>query len=265
MAQVQQRRQRRKRLARRAVLSLLAGLVLAVLVAVVPPAMVSGWPNASFTRPGPVAHFIDADEIASPRTRDDPGRDVLARQWRLAGLVEQSWVFAGGIYQRQHRLRLEREFEQTRRVLERVRQQLRESGATVPPPRPAAPPPPPTTCLHDRTSGSRATLARLPDTSTILVRAGWPLRAAEGFTHEHGRSNLPAFTIAGRRLVVPTGPIWLGLAANTVVYALPILVLWAGPGLVRGAIRRRRGRCERCGYELAGLDRCPECGDFRVP
>lgn len=261
-ARVQQRRRRRGRLIRRAALSLVVGLVLAVVVVVVPSAVATGWPDAAFTEPASLAFFIDADEMAVARTHADPGRDVLARQTRLRGLVEQSWVIEGGIYMRQRALEIEKYLELVRLESERLRQEMVELGSTVPPPPPSAPVPPPATSVHERTSASRAMLARLPDTSTTIVRSGWPLRAAEGITHEQGRSNLASVTIAGRRFVAPTRPLWLGLAANAVVYALPVLALWTAPGLLRGALRRRRGWCAGCGYELAGLDRCPECGDF---
>ena len=51
-------------------------------------------------------------------------------------------------------------------------------------------------------------------------------------------------------LVVPLWP-WPIVAIGVALYA---------HGLVRGA--RMRGRCERCGYDLRGLesDKCPECG-----
>lgn len=65
-----------------------------------------------------------------------------------------------------------------------------------------------------------------------------------------------------RRL--PLRPVWPGFAVNTVVFAGAAWVLVVAPlAVVRGAVRaRRRGRgeCEGCGYALAGLEKCPECG-----
>lgn len=61
-----------------------------------------------------------------------------------------------------------------------------------------------------------------------------------------------------RRL--PLRPIWSGFAINTLFYAcLSWLVLFA-PFAVRRHLRGRRGACGRCGYDLANLDACPECG-----
>ena len=52
--------------------------------------------------------------------------------------------------------------------------------------------------------------------------------------------------------------------AATVQIALGVVALIAlvEPDAVAARLRRRRGRCPRCGYSLRGLTepRCPECG-----
>ncbi|MEQ9097115.1 MAG: hypothetical protein RIE32_12725 [Phycisphaerales bacterium] len=58
-------------------------------------------------------------------------------------------------------------------------------------------------------------------------------------------------------------PIWPGFLLNTLLYALLLFVPARIPRAVRRALRRRRGRCIRCGYDRSGLDpdaACPECG-----
>ncbi len=59
---------------------------------------------------------------------------------------------------------------------------------------------------------------------------------------------------------LPATPVWPGLALNTLFYAawwsLPLVV---APALLRWR-RDRRGGCTKCGYDLAGLSVCPECG-----
>lgn len=59
---------------------------------------------------------------------------------------------------------------------------------------------------------------------------------------------------------LPLMPVWPGFAINTLLYAAVAAALLAGPGKLRRALRRRRGQCTRCGYDLAGLAQCPECG-----
>ncbi len=64
-------------------------------------------------------------------------------------------------------------------------------------------------------------------------------------------------------VTLPYRPLWGAFAANTGVYAAAWWVLLVAPGEVRRALRRRRGRCASCGYDLSGLPggtTCPECG-----
>lgn len=53
-------------------------------------------------------------------------------------------------------------------------------------------------------------------------------------------------------------------AANTGCYAGVLALGWVGFGGVRHGWRTARGRCARCGYTVAGLEICPECGRKRV-
>lgn len=59
---------------------------------------------------------------------------------------------------------------------------------------------------------------------------------------------------------LPFLPRWPGAAVNTLVFTG---AWFTGPAVLRtlrGALRRRRGLCPRCGYPAAGLAACPECG-----
>jgi hypothetical protein len=59
---------------------------------------------------------------------------------------------------------------------------------------------------------------------------------------------------------LPLRPLWGGFVLNALVYGCVTASLHAaGVGWVRHR-RRRAGRCARCGYDVAGLERCPECG-----
>lgn len=64
---------------------------------------------------------------------------------------------------------------------------------------------------------------------------------------------------------LPLQPIWLGFAANTLIYSVAFaLFFWTGARIVLLTpwCRHRRGLCRRCAYDLRfEFDRgCPECG-----
>lgn len=69
-----------------------------------------------------------------------------------------------------------------------------------------------------------------------------------------------------RPLAIPTGVNWPLFAANTGAHASGwwiLLATWTG---AKRALRRRRGLCGRCAYDLRGLQPgavCPECGTTR--
>ena len=50
--------------------------------------------------------------------------------------------------------------------------------------------------------------------------------------------------------------------SGTRFYAAPLLVASRGLLALRGLIRRKRGLCVACGYDLRGAEHeaCPECG-----
>ncbi len=87
---------------------------------------------------------------------------------------------------------------------------------------------------------------------TVLDRAislGGPPRGEESF------EPLPQ--------LLPYGVIWHGFAINTIFYAAILWLLTLGPFTARRIIRRKRGRCIKCGYDLRGTsggEVCPECG-----
>jgi hypothetical protein len=97
--------------------------------------------------------------------------------------------------------------------------------------------------------------------NSILEAKGWQFAVVFEGSHNWGYGL--------HMLVLPVEPIWPGFAINTVFYAAVLWVLIAGPGAVRRLVRRRRGRCTRCGYDLRGQVAasgfngkivCPECG-----
>ncbi len=92
-----------------------------------------------------------------------------------------------------------------------------------------------------------------------LVRCGWPLavlESAEVFADEtpYARPD------PNRPAAIPYRIEPLGLAISATMYASALWTLWAVPLAFRRWRRLRRGSCLTCGYELADLARCPECG-----
>ncbi len=71
----------------------------------------------------------------------------------------------------------------------------------------------------------------------------------------------PSWHLARHR-ALPLIPIWSGFFSNTLFYAAILSLLWSSPFVVRRLIRRKRGLCIKCGYDLRGAEHevCPECG-----
>jgi len=64
-----------------------------------------------------------------------------------------------------------------------------------------------------------------------------------------------------RRL--PVRPIWGPFVLSAIGWGLVVAApywVWKGGRAWRARARVKRGRCAWCGYELAGLEQCPECG-----
>jgi hypothetical protein len=65
---------------------------------------------------------------------------------------------------------------------------------------------------------------------------------------------------------VPTGILRTGLATNTACYAGAWWLILLAPARVRTLLRRRRGLCVNCAYDLRATPSgaaCPECGTLR--
>ncbi|MEM9372020.1 MAG: hypothetical protein AAGA55_00110 [Planctomycetota bacterium] len=80
---------------------------------------------------------------------------------------------------------------------------------------------------------------------------------------------VPAFEPLGMKpdRTIPVRPIWSAFALMFVswimVLALAVLA-WKAPSRIRRHRRNRRGLCRECGYNIDGMDGCPECGTPRV-
>jgi hypothetical protein len=117
---------------------------------------------------------------------------------------------------------------------------------------------PPMVLLSARASGwpclcmsSRRT--QKADASQPEVHGALPVLAASSYT---------TFSTDPDRGALPLIPIWPGFLANTALYAIPWTLL-LGFGPARRSLRRRRGLCPACAYDLRATPPgapCPECG-----
>lgn len=102
--------------------------------------------------------------------------------------------------------------------------------------------------------------------SMWVVCAGLPLRSL--VLNERRPAAPPRwergmrFVSGGRYVRLPLVPLAAGFAANTAVYAIPLLASLPVAGWARRARRRRRGLCPACRYDLRHdlASGCPECG-----
>jgi len=110
--------------------------------------------------------------------------------------------------------------------------------------------------------------------SQVFRADGWPWLAMMGRAHVvSGPSSAAVWEFVnayeldsparsrGPRLL-PRLPIWPGFLIDTLFYGAIWFAVFFGFASAKRAIRRKRGRCPRCGYDLRGnlSAGCPECG-----
>lgn len=113
----------------------------------------------------------------------------------------------------------------------------------------------------------------------VVTWAGWPMRSmntdwfasqrdwsAIGWLSDRVVRQPPRYgcVLETRALMIPLRPVVAGFALDTAFYAAAWWMLLAAPFALRRLIRRKRGLCAVCGYDLRGRgakhERCPECG-----
>jgi hypothetical protein len=126
-----------------------------------------------------------------------------------------------------------------------------------------------------------------PEPALVYVdtgASGWPLRcfASESWqrrTHsgtptspryawqEQLRHNILLATTPRGRIFLPLRPIWTGLIGDTLIFGAAAWIAMTALTSLRSQVRRRRGACARCGYDLRATpadSACPECGVLRL-
>lgn len=109
----------------------------------------------------------------------------------------------------------------------------------------------------------------------VEVAAGWPITSLRGHWRLEGRSPYGASpygsigyvdrVVEEYPIVLPLIPIWPNVIFNTAFWSLVAFALMhTATSTHRGisrAVRRSKGRCPSCGYDIHGLSTCPECGE----
>lgn len=101
--------------------------------------------------------------------------------------------------------------------------------------------------------------------------SGWPMRSASYFAEFPPpsdcviREGLLIEGVGGDVMlprVIPLRIYWPGALANTLIYAAALLVPFTVVPVLRRHLRRRRGHCPACNYDLRATTTgvCPECG-----
>ncbi|MCZ6836824.1 MAG: zinc ribbon domain-containing protein [Planctomycetota bacterium] len=105
--------------------------------------------------------------------------------------------------------------------------------------------------------------------NSFEMASGWPLRSFKAAYLYVGTIPRAGKVIYGYELepiprvrMIPTKPIWMGFFGNTAVWAILLGMTWFLGKTSLHLVRRRKGRCQKCGYDLRGAEhnRCPECG-----
>lgn len=113
-------------------------------------------------------------------------------------------------------------------------------------------------------------MTKVDNYSIDVLESGWPLRCVAGERWgEYHRPSGPIQSASGMFVAFgaqwPNRVLWLGMVLNEVFYGAVIVLPFVGWIQGRRAIRRRRGRCPQCAYDLRGdlSSGCPECGQGR--
>ncbi|MFO0827924.1 MAG: hypothetical protein U0572_07205 [Phycisphaerales bacterium] len=88
----------------------------------------------------------------------------------------------------------------------------------------------------------------------------WWAAGSDGMGTPEFRGNFHLGRIGQREVLIPLIPLWAGLVADVVAWAIAAHLAWMIPRAVRRYDRKRRGACIWCGHDRRGVERCSECG-----
>lgn len=136
---------------------------------------------------------------------------------------------------------------------------------------------------REQASEQMALSSRLPVYSVTRDVVGWPMGAMESVRREYlPLSGAGVIRVEGvgfgsgirvRRgsgpaafeSFLPLRPLAVGFAFNALLYTMVAFGVLTMVARWRASRRRHVGQCAACGYELAGLRTCAECGKVNEP
>lgn len=136
---------------------------------------------------------------------------------------------------------------------------------------------------REQASEQNAISSRLPVYFVTRDVLGWPIGTMESVRREYlplsgaGAIRVEAVEFgSGIRVhrgsgpaafdsFLPLRPLPVGFTANVLLHTLVVFGVLSILARWRASLRRRVGQCAACGYELAGLRTCAECGKVNEP
>ena len=136
---------------------------------------------------------------------------------------------------------------------------------------------------REQASEQNASSSRIPEYFVTRDVLGWPIGTMESVRREYlplsGANAIRVEAVgldSGIRVrrgsgpaafdsFLPLRPLAVGFTVNVLLHTLVVFGVLSLVAKWRASRRRRVGECAACGYELAGLRTCAECGKVNEP